>query len=413
MRNKAIIAEVKTLSANISFRNYQFLKITAEDGTVGWAEFDTNFGSPGVAPIINELSHRLIGQSAMYHEFVYEDLRNMTRPAWGGGGVIGEALGAIENAMLDLKAKTLDVPAYVLLGGKVRDKLRVYWSHCVSYRHGRASHYPPGKAIYDKDGVRKISREVVDQGFTALKTNIFQYDQDGKISGWGPGMGTPYEPGRSVERKVLEGMREHLDLMRATTGPDMDILIDLNFNMRTEGYLRTLRALEDVDLFWVEIDTMEADTLAYIRSQSKHAIASCETLIGLPQFLPYFQKQAVDVAIVDTPWNGVWQSMKIAAAAAAFEVNVAPHNFYGHLATMMNAHFSAAVPNFRIMETDIDRIAWEHELFTHLPEYKDGYLIVPDRPGWGTEPNEAAFAKYPPNPDLGPTKRTKPGFLTI
>ena len=70
----------------------------------------------------------------------------------------------------------------------------------------------------------------------------------------------------------------------------------------------------------------------------------------------------MDVAIIDTPWNGVWQSMKIAAAAEAHEVNVAPHNFYGHLCTMMNAHFAAAVPNLRIMETDIDRLSWDHEL---------------------------------------------------
>ena len=102
------------------------------------------------------------------------------------------------------------------------------------------------------------------------------------------------------------------------------------------------------------------------------------------------------VAIIDTPWNGVWQSMKIAAAAEHFEVNVAPHNFYGHLCTMMNAHFSAAVPNLRIMETDIDRLAWDHELFTHVPEIVDGHLIIPDRPGWGTEPNEEGLRAPPP-----------------
>ena len=410
MRNKAIISEVKTLSANISWRNYQFLKITAEDGTVGWSEFDVNFGSPGVAQIINDLSHRLIGQSAMYHEHIYEDLRNMTRPGWGG--VVGEALGAIENALLDLKAKSLDVPCYVLFGGKLRDKLRVYWSHCVSYRT-RVDHYPPEMGIVDIKGVRKISREVVEQGFTALKTNIFHYDEQDRIKGWGPGMGGPYEPGRNVERKTVRDLHKHLSVIREETGPDMDILVDLNFNARTEGYLNFVRALADLDLFWIEIDTLDPKALAYIRSQSKAPISSCETLIGLQQFLPYFQNQSVDVAIVDTPWNGVWQSLKIAAAAAAYEVNVSPHNFYGHLATMMNAHFSAAVPNFRIMETDMDRVSWDHELFTHLPEYRDGYLILPDRPGWGTEPNEAALAKHPPNPLLGPSKRSVPTKLAI
>jgi L-alanine-DL-glutamate epimerase-like enolase superfamily enzyme len=90
--------------------------------------------------------------------------------------------------------------------------------------------------------------------------------------------------------------------------------------------------------------------------------------------------------------------MKIAALAEAHEVNVAPHNFYGHLCTMMNAHFAAAVPNLRIMEIDIDRLAWDHELVTHVPEIVDGHLIVPDRPGWGTEPNEEALRAHPPKP---------------
>ena len=109
----------------------------------------------------------------------------------------------------------------------------------------------------------------------------------------------------------------------------------------------------------------------------------------------------MDVAIIDAVWNGVWQSMKIAASAEANELNVAPHNFYGHLSTMMNAHFAAAVPNLRIMEIDMDRLPWDHELFTHLPEIEAGYLIVPDRPGWGTDPKEEALRARPPKSGAG------------
>ena len=165
--------------------------------------------------------------------------------------------------------------------------------------------------------------------------------------------------------------------------------------------LKILRAIKDLDMFWIEIDTYSPEALGLIRRQSPHPISSCETLLGLREFLPYFREQAMDVAIVDTPWNGVWQSMKIANAAEAHEVNVAPHNFYGHLCTMMNAHFAAAVPNLRIMETDIDRLAWDHELFTHVPEIVDGHLIMPDRPGWGTEPNEEALKAHPPKGPKG------------
>jgi L-alanine-DL-glutamate epimerase-like enolase superfamily enzyme len=114
------------------------------------------------------------------------------------------------------------------------------------------------------------------------------------------------------------------------------------------------------------------------------------------QFLPYFQEQSMDVAIIDAVWNGVWQAMKIANTAEAFDVNIAPHNFYSHLATMMNTHFAAAVPNLRIMEHDVDRLPWDDELFTRAPEIEDGHIIVPQVPGWGTEPNEEAMRDRPP-----------------
>lgn len=391
MTSKAIIQEVKTFSCSNSWRNYYFLKITTEDGIAGWSEFDQNFGSPGVEAALQQVRHRLIGQSAMNHELIREDLRNVTRP--GSGGVVGQALGAIENALLDIKAKALGVPCYELLGGKVRDRIRVYWSHFVSYR-ARTDHFKP--PVFDLDGVRQMAREARERGFTGVKTNIFRYDENDRISAWAPGFGRQFEPGRSPEREVRRNLRRHLEVIREELGPDIDLLLDLNFNARTEGYVEILRELADLDLFWVELDTLDADALAYIRSRSQHPIASCETLIGMQQFLPFFRAQAIDVAIVDAPWNGVWQSMKIAAAADAHEVNVACHNFYGHLCTMMNAHFCAAVPNLRIMETDIDRIAWDSELFTHEPEYVDGYLVMPDRPGWGTEPVEKAILEHPP-----------------
>lgn len=408
MNKRALIADVKTLSCSNSFRNYHFLKITTEDGTVGWSEFDENFGSPGVATVIKQLTHRLIGQSAILHELIREDLRNVVRPA--AGGVVGQALGAIENALLDAKGKILDVPCHVLLGGKVRDKIRIYWSHCVTYRM-RTEHFSPG--IVDASGVRQIARDVRDGGYTALKTNIFHYDKDDRIEAWSPGFGRPYEPGRNVERKTLRNLRRHIEMMSEEAGPDVDILLDLNFNARTEGYLQILRETRDLDLFWVEIDTLDPKALAFIRANSSHPISSCETLIGLQQFLPYFENQSVDVAIIDTPWNGVWQSLKIAAAAEAYEVNVAPHNFYGHLCTLMNAHFSCVVPNVRIMETDIDRIPWDAEVFSHAPEIKDGYLILPDRPGWGTEPVEEALKKYPPLPAAGMIHRTPRPALAL
>jgi L-alanine-DL-glutamate epimerase-like enolase superfamily enzyme len=263
--------------------------------------------------------------------------------------------------VLDAKAKALKVPYYVLLGGKVRNRIRVYWSHCATWRINHPSLYKP--AITRLDGVKAIGAEVRDKGFTALKTNIFIYD-GGAPRGWRPGFGVPFIPELNVDKKVLHNLRAHLEAIRDGAGRDVDLLLDLNFNAKTEGYLKILREIADFDMFWVEIDSYSPGALACIRQQSPHPISSCETLLGLREFLPYLREQAMDVAIIDAVWNGVWQSMKIATAADAFEVNIAPHNFYGHLCTMMNAHFAAAVPNLRIMEVDVDRLAWDHEVFT-------------------------------------------------
>jgi L-alanine-DL-glutamate epimerase-like enolase superfamily enzyme len=392
------VKSIETLACDAGWRNYHFVKLTTDTGVVGWSEFDEGFGAPGVSTVIERLAARVVGQPVGAHERIYAELYCATRPA--AGGVVALAIGAIENALLDAKAKGLGVPVYELLGGKIRDRIRVYWSHCATWRINHPTHYKP--AITDLDGVKAIGREVREKGLSALKTNIFTYDADQKNPrGWRPGFGVPFSPELNAERDVLRNLVMHLEALRDGAGPDVDILLDLNFNAKTEGYLKILRALAHFEMFWVEIDSYSPEALGLIRRQSPHPISSCETLLGLREFLPYFREQAMDVAIIDTPWNGVWQSMKIAAAAEAHEVNVAPHNFYGHLSTMMNAHFAAVVPNLRILETDIDRIAWDHELFSHLPEIVDGHLVMPDRPGWGTEPNEAALRAHPPKGPAG------------
>jgi L-alanine-DL-glutamate epimerase-like enolase superfamily enzyme len=385
------VTAVESLACDAGWRNYYFVKLVTDTGITGWSEYDEGFGSPGVTAVIEQLKHRLVGLPVNEHERFFQLASCLTRPA--PGSVVGEGIGALENALLDAKAKALGVPCYELLGGKLRDKVRVYWSHCPTWRINHPTFYPP--AVTDLEGVKQTAAEARERGFTALKTNLFIHE-DGPAHAWRPGFAVPFQPELTVDNKFIRNVRQHLEALREGGGPDMGILIDINFNAKPEGLLKLLRAIADLDLFWVEIDLHNPAALAYVRAHSPHPVSSCETLIGLRNFLPYFEKQAVDVAIVDGVWNGMWQAMKIAAVADAHDVNVAPHNFYGDLCTMMNAHFAAAVPNLHIMEADIDRLSWEGELFTHAPEYSGGHLLVPSRPGWGTEPIEEAIRARPP-----------------
>ena len=392
MQKQSILVDrIETLACDAGWRNYYFLKITTNDGIVGWSQYDEGFGSPGVSTVIEQLAPVVVGTDIANHERFFTDAYCRTRPATGG--INSEAIGAIENALLDAKAKSLGIPCYDLLGGKLRDRIRVYWSHCPTWRINHPAYYGP--AITDLDGVKKMGEIARESQFTALKTNWFNHAK-APLQAWRPGFSSPFYPELNVDKTAIKNLVDHLGALRDGAGPDMDILIDLNFNAKTEGYLKILKAIEDFDIFWVEIDSYNPDALAFIRSKSPHPISSCETLFGGRELLPFLQKNAVDVAIIDAVWNGVWQSMKMANLADIHDVNIAPHNFYGHLSTFMNAHFAAAVPNLRIMETDIDRIAWENELFTHAPEYQDGHMLIPNRPGWGTDPIEEAIKAYPP-----------------
>jgi hypothetical protein len=231
------------------WRNYHFLKLTTDEGIVGWSEFDEGFGSPGVSAVVEQLAGRVIARLVFDHERIYTELYCVTRPA--AGGVVGEGLGAIENALLDAKAKALEVPCYALLGGKMRDRIPVYWSHCATWRINHPTFFTP--AITSLDGVKAIGAEVREKGFTALKTNIFLYE-DGAPRAWRPGFGVPFLPDLNVEKNVLRNLHSHLEAIRDGAGPNVDLLLDLNFNAKTEGYLKILKAIADFDMFWVEID---------------------------------------------------------------------------------------------------------------------------------------------------------------
>ena len=386
------ISSIRTFHCPADWRRYHFVRIELENRVVGWSEYDDGFDAVGVTEAINRLSRVVIGHDAMHNERIYTRLAAASRQSLYG--VLPRAIGAIENAVLDAKAKQLGIPCYELLGGKVRDDIRVYWSHCGTWRIIRPDTYRTG--VRDLIDVRALGAEVRDNGFTALKTNIFRQTPNGLV-GYSPGFNPSADPSRTPSREVLDGFVEYLSAFREGAGPDVDILIDLNYNARTEGYLQILRAITDLDIFWVEIDTPNPQSLAYIRQHSPFTISGCESLTGLVEYLPYFEREALDVAIIDVVWIGAWQALKIASAADAFQVTVAPHNYYGHLSSMISAHFSAVVPNLKIMETDIDRVQADADIFTYLPEFKNGHLQLPDAAGWGTEPNEAVLSDTLPH----------------
>lgn len=388
------IKNYEIMHCNAGWRDFSFLRIITDEGITGIAEYNECYGSPGLSMIIRKFMDKIINHDPICHEKIHQFLYASSRQA--PGGIAQQAIAAIENALLDIKGKYLNVPVHTLLGGAIRDRLPLYWSHCGTYRISeelsKIMEKPQVKTLED---LKQLGKDVKDAGYKGLKTNIFTFGETpilemqgfaGK-SGW---------PELNVDNHIIDSLLKQIDALRSGAGNSMGIHLDLNFNFKTEGYLQITRALDDLKLTWFEIDLYHPEGLRRIRDANKTPIASCESLFGIREFRPFFENASMDVAIIDIPWNGIWLGMKIAAMAEAYETNVAPHNFYGNLSTLMSAHFCAAVPNFRVMEIDPDDVPWKDDILTWKPEIIDGDLIVPNQPGWGAELNEEIFKEHPP-----------------
>lgn len=389
------ITGCEALHCGAGWRNFSFLKLKTDEGLTGIAEYNESYGSRGLTGVIEALVASIEGRDPRDHEAISQRLYAMTRQA--PGGINQQAIAAIENAMMDIAGKAFGVPVYTLLGGAMRDRLKLYWSHCGSYlMNDRAAAAMGKERLGSLDDVVALGRRVRESGYKALKTNIFLFDRDPGLYMPGFARGATDTPELNVEKSIIDGLRAQLEAFRDGAGPDIGIHLDLNFNCKTEGYLQITRALDDLGLTWFEIDMYDPAGLRHIRNSIRTPVASCESLFGLREFRPFFENHSMDVAIIDLPWNGAWLSMKIAAMAEAYEINCAPHNFYGHLSTIMSAHFCAAIPNFRIMEIDVDDVPWKDDIVTYVPEIEDGYLKLPKGPGWGVELNEDVIREHPP-----------------
>ena len=278
------------------------------------------------------------------------------------------------------------MPLYKLFGGPLRDRIRIYWTHCGYYRARYQEYYPENLRIKTLDDIHNLGEEVVSRGYSALKTNIV-------IPGERPRMIRAYD--QNVDHSTLKAIDKLLGTFRKAVGDEVDICLDLNFHFKTEGFIQIARVVEPYDLMWLELDIYDPDALLQIKEATNVPICSAECLYAMKGYNPYLERHAMDVCMIDLPWNGYIESRRVAALADMYEVMVAPHNYYSHLSTFMNAHLCAVTPNLKILETDVDSVPWRDDLTTDIPEVKDGYLLLPKKPGIGTELNEKEIAKHP------------------
>lgn len=385
------ITNIETFIVDAGWRPWIFVRVDTDEGISGWGECSDGRSPYGVTGTVRDLTPLLVGKDPRAYEMRFWDMLRGTRQS--PGGIAAKAIAGVELALIDIKARALGISVVELFGGPTRERVRVYWSHCGT---SRARHYnllntPPLRTM---DDIAALGREVVERGYTALKTNIVVPGNPASVYFGGFG-GEPGTTDGVVSRQILRHIETLIGTFRDAVGPDVDINLDLNFNFKPESCMRIAQVLEQFDLLWLEIDMYEPDAIRQIKDATSTKICTGENLFYMREFIPYFQARSADVFMIDVPWNGFAQSKKVGDLAEAYQLNVAPHNYYSHLSTCISASLCAVLPNVRIMEIDVDDVPWREDMVTNVPHIENGYLTIPSGPGWGVEMVEEVLKAHP------------------
>lgn len=354
---------------------WTFVRIYTDEGIVGTGE--CNSGGPGYSGFatkyaILNMKRWLIGEDPFNINRIYEKLRRVGRYGGSSNAPLIFALTGIDNALYDIVGKALGVPVYKLLGGKFRDKIRLY-ADC----HAGEEETPQGYA--DK------ALEVVAQGFSAVK-----FDVDST----GVGKLDPYN--WSVGAKEMTHVISLIEGIRDALGYEIDLAIDCHGQFDLPSAITLAKAVEPLRLLWLEepVPAENVNALAQVKASSSTVICTGENQYTRFEFLELFTAKACDVIMPDlAKAGGIAEAKRIADLADAHYIPIAPHNVSSPLGMMAACHLLASVPNFLVLELHALNIPWWNDLCDgDHPFVQDGYMTVSERPGIGVELN-ADFAK--------------------
>jgi galactonate dehydratase len=366
------ITGVKTLVVNAEMRNWVFVKVeTDQDGLYGWGEASLEWKTRSVVGAVEDFVPMLIGEDPTRIEHLYQ---KMYRQSFWRVGVIGlSAISGIEQALWDIQGKLLGMPVYKLLGGAVREKVRMY------------THLGGGdmRAVYetgDPELFAERALQVVERGYTAVKVLV-----------------TP--PTESLNGIAAYRYAERaMEAIRRAVGDEVDIMVDFHGRQSPANATEFCRILAPYRPFFIEepVPPENVDAMAEVRRASPAPIATGERLVTRFQFRELFEKHACDIIQPDLcHCGGIWEARKIAAMAEAYYIGVAPHNPLGPVANAVALHFDLSTPNFLIQEDMLSDVPWRWEVVRHNLETEKGYWLPSDAPGFGIDIDEEAAKRHP------------------
>ena len=350
-------------------KHYLFVQVYTDAGIVGLGEAGNWGYLQATAAAIEKFADYLIGKDP----FRIEDFnQNFLRSVYFRGSVIMSAISAIDIALWDIKGKALGVPVYELLGGKTRDKVRVY----ASVMH----------TTEDKDELAAQYQQLQQMGFTAAK--IFCNGPTSSPDGKGEFFSS------RIEREV-----EKVRFCREAVGPDFDFILEVHRGMTLPEAVAFGRAVEPYRPMVLEdpVPPDNVDTMAEVASKIGVPIATGERAIDLRECEVLMARHACQYIRPDVcAVGGITTSKKIAALAEAHDVLVIPHNPLGPVSTAACLQICASIPNLGIQELPGFCLNGAEDKMVKEPlRYENGCMLIPDAPGIGVELADDAEELYP------------------
>ncbi len=339
---------------------WTFVAIDTDAGITGYGEPVVEGQSRVVAAAVDHLAEYLIGQDPRRLEHHWQVMYR--GGFYRGGAITVSAISGLEHALWDIKGKALGAPVHELLGGRVRDRVRMYG-------HGRGD--------TDED-FAKAALSAKQRGLTAMKMGI-----DG--------------PARDLESlDYVDRQVRRLAAVRSAVGPEFDIAIDMHGRTAPATAKRIIAGFEPLHPMWVEEPCLpeNVDAMREIAASTSIPIAAGERRFTKWEFRELIDRRAVSVVQPDLCHaGGILECRKIAAMAEAQYITVAPHNPLGPISLAACLQLDACIPNFAIQEHPSmdDGADLGVGLLTEPFEIVDGYVEIPKEPGLGIQPDEDRF----------------------
>jgi len=358
------ITDIRTIVVGNPWKNWVLVIVETSDGITGLGEATGGLQTMPNKEAVEEIKHLAIGKNPLEITNLVDELYKSLFLK------ITPAISAIEVACWDILGQHLNVPIYQLLGGKVREKVRVYANGWYS---GERS----------PENYAKKAKSLVDKGYTALKFDPFgaEFMRLNKES-------------ELFINKIIQSVRDQV-------GSSVELMIEGHKRFNSTEAIKISHWLKNYDVTWFEdpIDNDDIDSLIHVAKKSPVRIIAGEGFNKHKDFTRFVSSNATDIVNPEVMRiGGITGAIKVAAICSSFDVDLAFHNAESPLKTMTNLQLCGAIENIYIQECFDDfNEDWINELFPNYQKVENGYLSIPDKPGLGIKINEEVAKSHPYN----------------